>query len=59
MKIRDIVESEEPWDPKNVVPCARCGQDIDFNVGKDDDCTNPDCGATADEYTRGPNGQTR
>ena len=59
MKIADIIlESDyNNWDPDNVVPCARCGQDIDFN--KYDDCTNPDCGATADEYTRGSSGQTR
>jgi len=52
MKITDIIESKNPdWDPDNVVPCARCGEPIDFN--NEDDCTNPNCEPTADEYTRG------
>lgn len=54
MKINDIINESEEWDADNVVPCARCGKDIDFNV--DDDCTNPNCEPTADEYTRGGGG---
>lgn len=52
MRITDIM-LEDSWDPENVVPCARCGEPIDFNHGMDDDCTNPNCKPTDDEYTRG------
>lgn len=49
----DLTESEDLWDPDNVIPCARCGEPIDFNPGGDEDCTNPNCAPTDDEYTRG------
>ena len=64
MKIFEITapSKKKPanWDQENVVPCPRCGQDIDFNDGMDDDCTNPKCKPTNDEYTRGSgSGSTR
>ena len=47
------------WDPENVIPCARCGKDIDFNEGMDEDCTNPKCKPGPHDYTRGTSGTTR
>lgn len=55
----DITESDDQWDPENVIPCARCGEPIDFNPGGDEDCTNPDCRPTDDEYTRAGGGSAR
>ena len=47
------------WDPENVIPCARCGKDIDFNDGMDKDCTNTKCKPGPRDYTRGTNGTQR
>lgn len=53
MRLHEFIEEDknDEWDPEEVVPCARCGEPIDFNV--EDDCTNPNCKPTDDEYTRG------